>query len=186
MPQEREIRETHLQAVRDVARRVYRTLPKNVGVDLMDLESAGNLALVEVVREPASGTVTDAYFVNKVRIRAKCRMIDEVRRITHRGKSHLVGSFPTCRETGELVPVQDRTADCPAALAEARETVALYVAQYDLPSPAAAAAKAAALLAAVQNAISVIDIQEIVRVQVERAKEGSLAAARFVLQLAGG
>jgi len=88
---------------------------------------------------------------------------------------------------GSLVDIRDRASDDPSEVVAAEEEVGAAMVRYEsLPSPLEAAAKASALKTAVLAAISITDVKLIVEAQVRKAKEGDVAASRFVMQLIGG
>ena len=88
---------------------------------------------------------------------------------------------------GSLVDIRDLASDDPSEVVAAEEEVGAAMVRYEsLPSPLEAAAKASALKTAVLAAISITDVKLIVEAQVRKAKEGDVAASRFVMQLIGG
>lgn len=176
--QTREVTTQHLKIVSAAAAKYYRRLTPGCGVDLMDLESAGNEALAKMVSRYADQP--DESFLRLINRGVMNAMINEVRRLTHKGKAGPVG-LPS-DDDGIAYPVVDRSADDPADAAEAIEAADIAVGMYEgLPGPLEVAAKARAMKAAIMSAITVPDVAEIVQMQVRKAKAGSLKAAQFVM-----
>lgn len=140
----------------------------------MDLESAGNAAVAEAVRK--FDQADDAEFVRLLRTCVRRRMIDEVKRLTHKGRGMPTG-LPQDAD-GSQIAIRDAAADDPADLAVAAE--------YDLPTPAEVAIKATKLKLAVLDAVTPGDVRDIVRAQVRKAKAGRATAAKLVLSLVAG
>lgn len=181
--QTKEVRTEHLRIVAESAKAIYRKIPKGMGIDLMDLESAGNAALAEAIRKFSD--LGEVHFENKMRIMVKNRMTDEIRRLSHRGKASAVG-LPE-DEDGGAIAIRDGMADDPAAMCEAGEEVDGVLARYErLPSPVEVAAKAASLKAAILDSVSAVDVREIIEMQVKKAKAGSLRSAQFVMGIVNG
>lgn len=171
----RDVTPEHLRIVSEEASRLARRLPVGRGVDREDLESAGNEALARAIGDVEAGT--DDEFCKRLRVVVRGRMVDEVRRLTHRGRNVLFSGMPE-DDSGKRLAMRDRSADDPAAAAAAAE--------YDLPDPAEVALKAARLKMAVLDAITPTDVRDIVLAQVTKAKAGRAAAAKLVLGLIAG
>lgn len=178
---ERQVSDVHLNVVKQEAYRITAKMTPGMGVDLQDLESAGNFALVAFFKKNAD--LPDENFARKMRIAVRMAMFEEIRRITHRGRAGPCG-VAYDEETGdELHPVV-ADADDPLDAMAAREEVETLMVKYEyLPSPTEAAAKADALKRVVIDSISAVDLRLIIDAQVEKAKGGDVAAARFILQL---
>lgn len=180
----REVRKEYLEMAAMEASRTYAKIPKGLGIDRDDLESAANAAIVVAIDKFPE--LDDDAFCARLRGVMRNKIKDEMRKLTGRGKMRTTVGLPEY-DYGEVIDIHDLSSDDPAEVAEAVEEATAVLVRYEsLPSPLEAAAKASALKAAILAAISVTDVKMIVEAQVREAKEGDGPAARFIMQLIGG
>lgn len=142
-----------------------------------DLFSAGQLAVVEVIRRYP---LEDEYhFLSQLRNTVRSRLVDELRKLTGGGKGRAgrqTLALPT-EPDGRLVAVHDRRQHDPGEIAAAAE---------GLPDPAEVRARAVRLRMAMLSAVTAEDLAAVVQKQVQKAKDGNDKSAELLFKLYGG
>lgn len=161
---------TYMNVIREVAGRTIGRLRNGRGVTVSDLESVGGLALTRLMTERP--TMPDDEFIRLLRTVSSQRMIDEIRRITHRGREPLVGTSDKV-----LAEVVERERD------EDETPVSVHTHDPGLPDPMVISAKAIRLRRVILDTITPGDVRDILLEQVKKAKAGSTPAAALILKM---
>ncbi len=154
------------------------------GMDVEDLESVGNEAIVEEIAhyDPSCGLGFKAC----ARTRIRSRMVDAIRTAKRRAKGRV--PLQSERADGTTTPLPADCRSCePGEIAAARETLTRRKVtpgrvEKSLPSPQVVAAKVVELRHAMFDGVSAEDVREVMASLVAKAKD-DLKATRLLLEL---
>lgn len=167
-----------------IAARKFPRLPPGINVE--DLESAGNEALVEAAAryDPAGGVPWKNFAYAGLK-RAMQNAVRSQRR-------HPTAALQPVHEGEELPPPRDPKAADPGDTAAARELVRRPRQRLSarslgavLPGPAAVADQVTRLRAAMFGAVSEADVADVMQSVVAKAKGGNMGAAKLLVDLLG-
>ena len=108
--------------------RVYGSIPKGLGIDRDDLESAASAAIVVAIAKFPE--LDEEAFCRCLRGVMNNKMKDEMRKLTGRGRTRMKVGLPEFSD-GSLIDIRDRASDDPSEVVAAEEEVGAAMVRYE-------------------------------------------------------